>query len=160
RVADGEIDQYSLEKRYVRKDGTTIWVSLTVAASRDAQKNFKYFVVIIEDIQVRKNAEQSAHLLSAIVDSSDDAIVSKDLNGVVTSWNKSAERIFGYTAQEAVGQPITLIIPADRQGEEVDILSRIRRGERVDHFETVRRRKDGTLLNVSLTISPVKDASG
>ena len=104
--------------------------------------------------------DSAAFLLSAIVDSSDDAIISKDLNGIITSWNKSAERLFGYTAAEAVGQPVaTLLIPADRQEEEPEILSRLRRGERVDHFETKRRRKDGTLLDISLTISPVKDRS-
>jgi PAS domain S-box-containing protein len=105
--------------------------------------------------------ESAAFLLGAIVDSSDDAIISKDLNGIITSWNKSAERMFGYTAEEAVGQPVaTLLIPHDRQQEEPEILSRLRRGERVDHFETKRRRKDGTLLDISLTISPVKDARG
>jgi PAS domain S-box-containing protein len=99
-------------------------------------------------------------LLAAIVDSSDDAIVSKDLNGVVTSWNKGAERIFGYTAQEMVGRPITTIIPPDRRHEEPQILARLRRGERVDHFDSIRLRKDGTEVHVSLTISPVRDASG
>jgi len=99
-------------------------------------------------------------LLAAIVDSSDDAIVSKNLDGIITSWNRSAERIFGYTAEEAIGRPITLIIPAGRQEEETHIIQRIRRGERVDHFHTVRVRKDGSLLDVSLTISPVRDSSG
>jgi len=101
-----------------------------------------------------------AALLTAIIDSSDDAIVSKDLNGVITTWNQSAERIFGYSAKEAVGRHITLIIPNERWGEEDIILSRLRRGERVDHFETVRKRKDGTLLDVSLTISPVRNLRG
>src|SRR5215472_13080815 len=100
----------------------------------------------------------AAALLSAIVDSSDDAIISKDLDGVITSWNKSAERVFGYTAEEAVGQTVAaLLIPPDRQEEEADILQRLRTGERVDHFETVRRRKDGSMIDISLTISPVKD---
>jgi PAS domain S-box-containing protein len=102
---------------------------------------------------------RAANLLKAIVDSSDDAIISKDLNGVITSWNQSAERLFGYTAEEAIGKTIAeLLIPNDRQDEEPNILARLRNGERVDHFETVRRRKDGTLLDISLTISPVKDA--
>lgn len=118
-------------------------------------------LAVTRDITERKKAEQSALLLSAIVDSSDDAIISKDLDGVITSWNKSAERLFGYTAAEAVGQPVAaLLIPADRQDEEPNILRRLRRGERVDHFQTVRRRKDGSLLDISLTISPVKDQSG
>ena len=98
--------------------------------------------------------------LASIVESSDDAIVSKNLDGIITSWNRGAERIFGYTAEEAVGQPITIVIPADRQSEEREILTCIRSGERIDHFETVRQRKDGSLITVSLTISPVKNARG
>src|SRR5580692_1660649 len=108
----------------------------------------------------RNQAEEIKGLLAAIVASSDDAIISKNLDGIITSWNKSAERIFGYTPQEALGQHISLIIPAARHAEESDILARLRRGERVDHFETVRRRKDGSLFDVSLTISPVRDPSG
>jgi PAS domain S-box-containing protein len=98
--------------------------------------------------------------LAAIVDSSDDGIVSKDLNGIVQSWNEAAERIFGYTAEEIVGRSITTIIPADRRHEEDEILARLRRGERIDHFQTVRQRKDGRLIPVSVTISPVHDADG
>ena len=104
--------------------------------------------------------ERAAMLLGAIVNSSDDAIISKDLNGIITSWNISAERLFGYTSEEAVGQPVTILIPPDRLDEEPKILSRLRRGERVDHFETIRMRKDRTPLNISLTISPVKDRQG
>jgi PAS domain S-box-containing protein len=106
------------------------------------------------------SGERAALLLSAIIDSSDDAIISKDLNGVVTSWNKGAERLFGYTAAEMIGQPIVILIPMDRRDEEPEILRRLRRGERVDHFQTVRRRKDGELLDISLTISPVRDIDG
>lgn len=102
----------------------------------------------------------SSKELAAIVSSSDDAIVSKSLDGIVRSWNRGAERLFGYTAEEAIGKSITLIIPTDRLEEETSILERLRRGERVDHFETVRKRKDGTLVNISLTISPVKDDLG
>jgi PAS domain S-box-containing protein len=285
KVVSGEIDHYTMEKRYVRKDGSLTWINLTVAGMRDASRNFKYFISVVEDINARKQAEealrdsenrlraiiegtpecvklvdrdgtllhmnaaglaalgaesaemvvgkelwsliapedredyrkfnericrgekgtlefdiigltgirrhmethavpliqpdgsiiqlavsrditnrrqsdQATSLLAAIVDSSDDAIVSKNLDGVITSWNKGAVRLFGYSAEEAVGQHISLIIPTDRQGEEVDILARLRRGERIDHFETIRRRKDGTLRNISVTISPIKDASG
>src|SRR6202163_2559967 len=113
-----------------------------------------------KDVSERTQAERAGDLLAAIVDSSDDAIISKTLDGVITSWNKSAERMFGYTREEAVGQHITLIIPEDRRGEEVKIVQRLRRGERVDHFETLRVRKDRTLIDLSLTISPVKDAAG
>jgi PAS domain S-box-containing protein len=117
-------------------------------------------LAITHDVTERRRADHATRLLGAIVESSDDAIVSKDLNGIVTSWNKGAERLFGYTAEEAVGKSITLIIPPDRLDEEPMILGKLRRGERVDHFETIRRRKDGTLLNISLTISPVKNAQG
>jgi PAS domain S-box-containing protein len=108
---------------------------------------------------LREN-EQRLRWLASIVASSDDAIVSKNLDGIITSWNAGAERIFGYTMKEAIGQPITIVIPEDRQAEEREILTRIKRGERIEHFETVRRRKHGSLIIVSLTISPVKNAEG
>jgi PAS domain S-box-containing protein len=98
--------------------------------------------------------------LASIVDSSDHVIISKNLDGLIISWNKGAERVFGYTADEAIGQPITIVIPEDRHDEERQILTRIRRGERIDNYETVRRRKHGSLVAVSLTVSPVKDAEG
>ena len=104
--------------------------------------------------------EESASRLAAIVASSDDAIVSKDLNGVITSWNAAAERMFGWTAAEAIGKPITIIIPNDRHDEENFVLSRIRQGLIVDHFETVRQRKDGTTLQISVTISPIHGPDG
>ncbi len=105
-------------------------------------------------------AEQTANRLAAIVESSDDAIISKDINGIVASWNAGAERLFGYTPEEMIGKPITLLIPEDFENEEPQILARIRRGERVEHFETVRRRKDGSLVDLSLSISPVRDGNG
>lgn len=103
---------------------------------------------------------ESNQLLAAIVESSDDAIVSKDLNGIIGSWNSGAQRIFGYSPEEAVGRAITLIIPPELQDEEKRIIERLRAGERIDHFETVRLRKDGSRINVSLTISPVRDSQG
>ncbi|MFX0546218.1 sensor histidine kinase [Roseovarius sp. S1116L3] len=98
--------------------------------------------------------------LAAIVESSDDAIITKNLHSIIRSWNKGAERLFGYTAEEVVGQPITMLIPEERQHEELDIISRLRRGERIEHFETLRRHKNGTLVPISLTISPVRNPSG
>lgn len=105
-------------------------------------------------------AEEKSAILTSIISSSDDAIVSKDLNGIVTSWNNAAARIFGYTAEEMIGSSILKVIPIDRHEEEPKILSQLRKGDRVDHFETIRRKKDGTLIHVSLTISPIKDSSG
>jgi PAS domain S-box-containing protein len=107
-----------------------------------------------------QQSEEKLRVLASIVESSDDAIVSKNLDGIIASWNKGAERVFGYTAEEAIGQPITIVIPQDRQDEERMILTRIRRGERIDHFETVRQHKHGNLIAVSLTVSPVKSAAG
>jgi PAS domain S-box-containing protein len=108
----------------------------------------------------RARNDLTAHHYQAIVESSDDAIVSKDLNGVILSWNRGAERLFGFTSEEAVGKPITIIIPADRLDEEPAILEKIHRGERIEHFETVRQRKDGTLVDISLTISPIRNSRG
>jgi PAS domain S-box-containing protein len=115
---------------------------------------------ITRDITGRRKAEETRLLLGAIVDSSDDAIISKDLGGRITSWNRGAERLYGYTAAEAIGESIMLVVPPDRQEEEREILARLQRGERVDHFETTRLRKDGGLLNVSLTISPLNNQQG
>ncbi len=108
----------------------------------------------------RRAAEQGALQLVSIVESSDDAIISKDLDGVIQTWNPAATHLFGYTAEEAIGRPVTMLIPADRQDEEPGILVRLRRGERIHHYETVRRRKDGSLVDISLTVSPVRDGSG
>jgi PAS domain S-box-containing protein len=112
------------------------------------------------DVTEQKGADEARSRLAAIVDSSDDAIASKDLNGIVTSWNGSAERMFGYKAEEMIGKPITLVIPPELHQDEPMILNKIRRGERIEHFETVRIRKNGERIQVSLTISPVKDESG
>jgi PAS domain S-box-containing protein len=117
-------------------------------------------LAVVRDISARKQAEEAQRRLAAIVESSDDAIVSKDLNGIVTSWNKSAERLFGYTAEEMVGKSIKLVIPPELHTDEDLILGKIRRGEKIDHFETVRLTKAGERLEVSLTISPVKDEEG
>src|SRR5580658_6067946 len=109
---------------------------------------------------LRLKADKAIGLLAAIVDSSDDAIVSKTLEGIITSWNAGAERVFGYTASEAIGQHISLVIPVERRDEETVIIERIKRGERIEHFDTVRVRKDRTLLDVSLTVSPVRAGDG
>ena len=117
-------------------------------------------LVVARDAGKQEALERQAWRLAAIVDSSEDAIVSKDLNGVVQTWNRAAERMFGYTAEEIVGRPIRLIIPADRQSEEDQVLATIRAGKAVEHFETIRQRKDGSLIEISLTISPVRAPDG
>jgi PAS domain S-box-containing protein len=108
----------------------------------------------------RLSGERAAEHYAAIIESSDDAILSKDLNGTIMTWNHGAELLFGYTAEEAVGRPVTILIPMDRQDEEPFILERVRRGERVYHYETVRQRKDGSLVDISLTVSPIKNEKG
>ena len=107
-----------------------------------------------------RTLEEQARWLAAIVESSDDAIISKSLDGIITSWNKGAERIFGYLAEEVIGKPISILIPPDRHDEESVILECLRRGERVEPYETVRRRKDGSSVDISLTVSPVKNIDG
>ena len=160
KLLAGAADQYSMEKRYLHKDGSPVWVLRTVSAVRGSERKLNYFLSVIEDIAERKNAELLSAKLAAIVESSEDGIVSKSLNGIIDSWNAGAERIFGFTPAEAIGQPITIIIPPESRSEETDILRRIRNGQRIDHYETVRMTKAGKKIDVALTISPVKDASG
>jgi PAS domain S-box-containing protein len=141
----------------------TIWV-----VSHDPSRRFD-----AEDLRIMTNLGSFAaaayqtllslnatRRIASIVESSNDAIVGKDLNGIITSWNTGAERIFGYAAEEVVGKPVTILMPPDRQNEEPRILERIRRGERVEHYETIRQRKDGSLVDISLTVSPIKDEEG
>src|SRR5690606_34047237 len=115
---------------------------------------------MLADISERKREDMDAYRLAAIVESSQDAIISKDLTGIIMSWNRSAERLFGYRAEEVIGKPIGTIIPPGREEEGLELLTRLRRGERIEHFETIRLRKDGSLIDVSLAISPIRDASG
>lgn len=140
--------------------GEIIPVLYNIFPVRSASGEIIAYGTVTRNLTDRKNAEQGLRFLASIVESSDDAIVSKSLDGIITSWNRGAERVFGYTADEAIGQPIMIVIPENRQSEEREILTRIRRGERVEHFETVRQRKHGSLIVVSLTISPVRNEEG
>jgi PAS domain S-box-containing protein len=142
----------------LRKDGATFPLDLSVAEARLG--DWRVFVGIIRDITERKRTEDARSHLAAIVESSDDAIISKTLDGTIVTWNAGAERLYGYSAAEVRGRPIAILIPPDRPGELPAILERIRRGDRVDHFETVRVRKDGQPIDVSLTVSPIKNAAG
>jgi len=145
--------------RFRHKNGSWRWIEYT-ATNLLTDPTIGALVFNFRDITERKHAEETQHLLAAIVASSDDVIVSKTLNGIITSWNAAAEKLFGYTAEEAVGQHITLIIPPELHQEEEVIIQKLRNGERIDHYETVRLRKDGTTVAVSLSISPVRDKEG
>jgi PAS domain S-box-containing protein len=152
---------FGLEAELERPDGTRVAFLPYPVPLHDIEGKLVGGVNMLVDITERKEAERATLKLASIVDGSDDAIISKDLDGVVTSWNRGAEAMFGYTAREAIGRSIaSLIIPADRQDEEDDILRRMRRGEAVDHFETVRCTKEGSLLDVSVSISPLRDKRG
>src|SRR5579871_1101279 len=131
-----------------------IAVALTIA------HQLSFSVARFRTEEDRRAAERNAAQLVAIVESSDDAIISKNRQGVIQSWNAAAERLFGYRAEEAIGRPVTIIFPPDRENEEPGILSQILRGERIDHYETVRQRKDGSLVDISLTVSPMRDSTG
>ena len=164
-VLSGHRVEYETEVHF--KDVGPRLLHVIYTPDKDPLGQVDGWIASILDITARKQteaalreSEQRLCWLASIIESSDDVIVSKNLAGTITSWNRGAERVFGYTAEEAIGQPITIVIPEDRQSEEHEILTRIRRGEPIDHFETVRQRKDGSLIAVSLTISPVRDAEG
>ena len=148
------------EIRNRAKDGSHYWVATTIVPFLGDDGKPRQYVAIRTDITERKQAEISASRLAAIVEFSQDAIIGKDLNGVVTSWNRGAEKAFGYSAEEMIGASLTLLIPSDRLGEEDHILGQIRLGQSVEPFETKRRTKDGRLIDVSVTASPIKDGDG
>ena len=143
-----------------RKDGTLIPISLTVSPILDDTGRVIGASKIARDISGREQAALASRRLAAVVESSDDAIVTKDLNSVITSWNAAAERMFGYSAAEAIGRSIRMLIPEELQAEEDHVLAKIRAGEKIDHFETIRQHRDGTRLSISLTVSPIRDERG
>jgi hypothetical protein len=154
---DEKLTEY--EARIRCKDGSIRWVATSSSVYRKNGK-FVHTRCVTVDITARKNAGNLQQRLSAIVESSDDAIIAKDLNGIILSWNRGAERIFGYTADEVIGRHIAILAAPDRVDEIPDILSHLRRGERVDHYKTKRKTKDGRILTISLTVSPLFDAKG
>jgi PAS domain S-box-containing protein len=142
------------------KDGSFYWVDTTIVPFLNEKGKPYQYMAIRNDITERKTLEIAREQLAAIVESSEDAIISKTLEGIIISWNSGAEKIFGYSAEEAIGQPMTMLIPLEREEEEAKILAKITQGERVEPFDTVRHRKDGQLIDISVTISPVRDKSG
>jgi len=159
QIIKGErIDHFETER--VRKDGGRVCVSLTISPVKNSKGNIIGVSKIARDITKRKKADEATARLAAIVESSDDAIIAKTLDGTITNWNQAAERLFGYQEEEIIGKSIRKLIPPDRLSEEDQILNRLRKGERIDHFETKRITKDGKLLDISLTTSPIKDSNG
>jgi two-component system CheB/CheR fusion protein len=158
RTGEGPVLGKRIEINGLRHDGTEILVELAITPFK--ADGALLFTGYLRDITDRRRDEQARRHLAAIVESSGDAVISTDLDGHIMSWNRGAERIFGYQAEEVIGKPVTILIPPERYDEEPAILERIRHGERVEHYESVRRRKDGTLLDMSVAFSPIKDESG
>jgi PAS domain S-box-containing protein len=158
RCRDGsDLDQ---EYQVIHSDGSVHWLLIRAKGERDAEGRFTNVIGACTDITARKRAETAMSQLAAIVESSSDAIISKDLNGIITSWNKGAQKLFGYAADEVVGKPVTILFPEDRLDEETRILECLRRGERIEHYDTVRRTKDGREIAISLAVSPIRDKAG
>ncbi len=160
RLVSGKSNHYQAEKRFVRKDGRIIWGRLTVSMARAPDGRAQFALAMIEDITERQRAEEAYIQYAAIVESSHDAIISQTFDGIIFSWNPAAERVYGYSDREANGRSISIVTPPEKEEESAQILERIKRGERIDNFETVRARKDGSRIHVSVTISPIKDAVG
>jgi PAS domain S-box-containing protein len=154
----GSIDHYQLEKRYFRRDGSLVWGNLSISLMKSRPSPL--ILAMVEDITAKKTAEEARFRHAAIVESSEDAIICKNLDAVIVSWNAGAQHIFGCTEAEAVGQPITILIPPELRHEENQILERLRAGGHVEHYETIRVTKEGRKVDVSLTISPIRDCSG
>ena len=151
---------YTGEWRAQRKDGAPIWIDIRTTVLLNTEGEASGFIGVAKDITQSKQAHEARLQLSAIVETSDDAIIGKTVEGIITSWNEAAERMYGYTAKETVGQPITLLFPPHRQDEFAAIMEHITRGEQVNHYETKRLKKDGSIIPVSVTVSPIKDSEG
>src|SRR6201988_2307058 len=154
----GSIDHYQLEKRYFRRDGSLVWGSLSISLLKSSGSPL--VLAMVEDITDKKNAEEARYRHAAVIESSDDAIASGTLDGIIVSWNTGSQKIYGYTEPEAVGKPISMLVPPELPDEENKILETLKSGDRIEHFETVRVTKTGKRINVSLTISPIKDSTG
>ena len=154
----GLIDHYQLEKRYFRRDGSLVWGSLSISLLKS--RPAPLVLAMVEDITAKKTAEEARFRHAAVVESSEDAIISKNLDDVIVSWNAGAQRIFGYTEAEAVGQPITILVPPESRDEQNKILESVKSGGGIEHYEAICVTKAGRKVDVSLTISPIRDCSG
>jgi PAS domain S-box-containing protein len=158
KTGEGPVIGKRIEITGLRRDGSEILVELAITTSE--VRGEPIFTAYLRDVTKRRRDEEALQHLAAIVESSDDAIISTDFNGIITSWNTGAERLSGYKAEEVINKPVTVWVPPERGNEEPEILERVHRGEHVQRYETVRRRKDGALINVSLTVSPIRNESG
>ena len=154
----GSIDHYQLEKRYFRRDGSLVWGRLSISLLKNSASPL--VLAMVEDITDKKKAEEARFRHAAVIESSDDAIASGTLDGIIVSWSTGAQKIYGYTEAEAVGKPISMLVPPELPDEENKILEMLRAGGRIEHFETLRLTKAGKRINVSLTLSPIKDSTG
>ena len=154
----GSIDHYQMEKRYFRRDGSSVWGSLSISLLKSSPSSL--VLAMVEDITDKKKAEDARFRHAAVIESSDDAIASGTLDGIIVNWNPGAQKIYGYTEAEAIGKPISMLVPPELPDEENKILETLKSGDRIEHFETVRVTKTGKRINVSLSISPIKDSTG
>jgi len=154
----GSIEHYQLEKRYFRRDGSLVWGRLSISLLKSSSSPL--VLAMVEDITDKKKAEEALFRHAAVIESSEDAIASGTLDGIIVSWNTGAQKIYGYTEAEAVGKPISMLVPPELPDEENKILETLKAGDRIAHFETVRVTKTGKRINISLTISPIKDSTG
>ena len=157
-VEQGQVRDFTYQAR--RRDGSIMWIHEDARVVTGANGGVLHYEGFMTDVTERRQAEEERDRLAAIVESSEDAIIGKTLDGVITSWNGGACRLYGYSAEEAIGKPVAFLVPPDRPDELPEILSRLRAGQKVAHLETVRIRKDGTAVNVAITVSPIRDAAG
>lgn len=156
----GDINNYTIEKRFIRKDGSVIYTNIFIGLVRNEDNSVKYIVGFMEDITERKKAGEEVQRLANIVESSDDAIIGKSLDGTIISWNKGAEQIYGYTSEEVKGKNISILAPSPLKDETIQLIEKIKYGEKIFHYETMRIRKDKKKIDVSLSLSPIFDTYG
>ncbi len=160
RLITGEIDNYEMEKRYFHKNGKIVWVNLSVSAVKDQTNNIIRFLALVEDITERKKSEAEIRRLANVVESSEDAIITKSLKGHILSWNKGAELIYGYFSQEVLGKHVSMLAPLELKKEMDELIDKIKSGIKINNYETVRLTKEGKLINIAITLSPVFDSNG